>query len=245
MAHVTLEAPMAAALIRRLGRTGAVFLIALRRMLGSVSDSPRMNRASNGLNASYAINASYAGEADLGIHLADWLLENHPQLGGTQDVLHAALTVAATTQLQPESALRFYGLRESYGHPPSLEASNMAITACCHTGQVDRALGILQALHETDIQPSDFSVIMVIEAANFKKRGLYMASAQEGFAVAAALLRVFVERKAGGCRSCWLCCLLVGDMYDRVAMDWLLKHAESSSGNQVLSTRQPAWCGGP
>ncbi|KAL6747667.1 hypothetical protein V8C86DRAFT_2901986 [Haematococcus lacustris] len=111
------------------------------------------------------------GSAELALATAQYLLTKQPRLGATASVVDAALTVAATACFRPDAAKQWYGRRAGLQLPPSLCACNMAITAASHSGDVDWALQVLEDIRRQGLQPNDYTLIMVLQAANYKRRG--------------------------------------------------------------------------
>ncbi|KAF5833357.1 hypothetical protein DUNSADRAFT_10398 [Dunaliella salina] len=126
------------------------------------------------LTASYLIAAlGYTSSAGLAIVAADWLADARPKLGNSPVVLDAALRVASTATFGPDAALRFFHRRRSAGLPPAVFAANAVITACSHCGDSRRALEILEGMVRDGLVPNEFSLVMALQATNYKCRGLH------------------------------------------------------------------------
>lgn len=136
----------------------------------------------------------------------DWICQQPGPLASSQQVIDAALVTAAITNFKPEAALSIYDRRHAAGLPPSLQAANMALVACSHSGEADKAVEVLENMQKTGITPNEFSVTMVLQAANYKRRGLYKVAIQavkalpesspQSSDVADALLGVFESAMA-------------------------------------------------
>ncbi len=235
LAHVTLDELTASCLIKALARTGAQNSQwmglqggAKPRVVGVHLDRGARSIAFDREQTPVAPSAEHA---QLSITTADWLLETQPQVAGTSQVLDAAIAAASLCEFQPDTALRFYQLRDSYGLPPSVQvrhiklrpasaaqqgwplracgpgrrcrrrcvarvissasvqpslatsvcgrcapsrdaqAVNLAITACSHSGRVKDALELLEGMAERGLVPTTYSVLMTLQAANFKHKG--------------------------------------------------------------------------
>ena len=89
-----------------------------------------------------AVTPPPSADAALATATAKWLFTARPQVGKSALCLDAALGAAAITNFKPDVALQFYELRAANNLPPSLHAANMAITACSHSGEIDKAIEV-------------------------------------------------------------------------------------------------------
>uniref|UniRef100_A0A7S0RI94 Pentacotripeptide-repeat region of PRORP domain-containing protein n=1 Tax=Chlamydomonas leiostraca TaxID=1034604 RepID=A0A7S0RI94_9CHLO len=126
----------------------------------------------------FLIKSLSTADPQLALATYEWLHKKQSPLATSQAVVDAALVTAASTNFKPETALSIYARRQEAGLPLTLQAANMALLACSHSGQADKALEILGSVQQAGLVPNEFSVTMVLQAANFKRRGLYQVAAQ-------------------------------------------------------------------
>ncbi|PNH03719.1 Cysteine--tRNA ligase [Tetrabaena socialis] len=84
----------------------------------------------------------------------------------------AAILVCAC-EYQDARCLALYERMSALGLPPDLTTTNLLLTGLCVRGRPEVAVGVLAGLAERGLRPNSYSVLLVLQACNHKRRGAY------------------------------------------------------------------------
>ncbi|KAG2482285.1 hypothetical protein HYH03_018770 [Edaphochlamys debaryana] len=113
------------------------------------------------------------GCSELALAALDLLLSRGPPLAPpSRPLLDAALGVCAL-EAQDGRCMELYGRMQALGLPPDLGSANLVLTALCVRGRLEAAVGVLAGLRGAGVAPNTYSVLMLLQACNFKRRGAY------------------------------------------------------------------------
>ena len=86
-----------------------------------------------------------------------------------------------------------------------MHTSNLVITACGHCGDVSGVLRVLDDMKGRDVSANDFTLIMVLQAYMFKRRGQHEVSFRRSWVLQAYVMRGWHEASL---RRSWQCDML-------------------------------------
>ncbi|GIL91924.1 hypothetical protein Vretimale_18626 [Volvox reticuliferus] len=91
----------------------------------------------------------------------------------TKAMFDAAILVCAT-EYQDQRSLELFGRMRGLGLSPDIGTTNLVLTGLGCRGRLEAAVEVMAEMRNTmGIRPNSYSVLMVLQACNYKRRGAY------------------------------------------------------------------------
>jgi hypothetical protein len=133
----------------------------------------------------------HVGSAEVALAALELVLAR-PTPGPSKALFDAALAALAGEFAKAEHCQALLERMRGAGIAPDISSLNLVLSGMCARGDVAGAFALLrEGLPAAGVRPNSFSVLMVLQACNFKKRGAYAQVRAAGVPDAAG--------RGGGC----------------------------------------------